>query len=407
MHSAIQLCIRNGLLYQLEGLYLDHIMQSTSKDFASALPIAGYRDIAPFFQAIVEEITREQFPVNDSLVNPLMADMTFNTLIKTRGNQSAADLAFRICGNHSLLDNLFIYGGRGQGKTHLLSAIEHEIRKLNHGRSVVLVNMLDLAMVLERAHRRGIKDKFIEFLSNFNCLLIDDFQLCEARNQIQSDIFAVMDRHFQQPHNWLILSSDVPPGEFQFTEDRLKIALENVVTVELQPADESERIQILRILTKDTDISSDILEYIAKNAPQDIRELKSISTQLMIASRSLKRKIEPKLVKDILSLARKEISHSPGEPESGDDESPRKKKESKLRGGRNHYSRLLKEMIYSSESDKEHILAHEITLSQMIRRLAQTQSVESRPTIAELKLALQSVHDGDLSLAFEVMQGKM
>ena len=116
MHSAIQLCVRNGLLYQLEGLYLDHIMQSMSKDLASALPIAGYRNIAPFFLAIVEELGREQFPMNDSLSNPIMADMTFDTLIKTRGNQSAAELAFRMCGNHSSLANLFIYGGRGKVK---------------------------------------------------------------------------------------------------------------------------------------------------------------------------------------------------------------------------------------------------------------------------------------------------
>jgi chromosomal replication initiation ATPase DnaA len=266
--------------------------------------------------------------------------------------------------------------------------------------------MVELAVALLRAQQRGIRGNFIEFLSQLNCLLIDDVHLCEAKGQLQVDLLEVINNHLKQSESVLVVSADVLPGKLRLSEPGLGAVMENGITEELGPPDEFERIQMLMAFAKDEDIPSPVVEYIAENCVQDIRELKAAIIHLLNTSRSMHKTIDLDLAKDVLSLNTKKIPQAIHEEEIRSDASQDMKISYGSRRGNNHHSQLLKEMIKSAENNAEHTLAQQIAISQMIAKLSQAKSPENRPIVAELQLALQSVRDGDLTTASELIQGK-
>jgi chromosomal replication initiation ATPase DnaA len=182
--------------------------------------------------------------------------------------------------------------------------------------------------------------------------------------------------------------------------------MEDGIVTELKPPDKIEIIQMLQWFAKDEDIPSPVMEYIAENYAQDIREFKAATIHLLNTSRSMHKTIDLDLARDVLPLTEKKIPRATNEEEIRGDEPQDMKISHGSRRGNNHYPQLLKEMIKSAENNDEHALAQQIAISQMITRLSHTKSPESRPIIAELQLALQSVRDGDLTTAFELVQGK-
>jgi chromosomal replication initiation ATPase DnaA len=239
-----------------------------------------------------------------------------------------------------------------------------------------------------------------------NCLLIDDIHLCEAKEQIQVDLLELISNHLKQPVSLLVVSADVAPDELKLSKSELRAVFENGIVTKLGPPDKLERIRMLTAFAIDKDIPSPVMEYIAENYAQDMRELKAAIVHLLNISKNTHKTIDLDLARNVLPMTKKEIPSTTNEEELHSDEQQDIKITHGSHHGKNHYPQLLKEMIKSAENNDEHALAQQIAISQMITRLSHAKSPESRPIIAELQLALQSVRDGDLATAFELVQGK-
>lgn len=399
-HPVIRGWIKHGLLNQIEGLYFEHLLRREGDNLASAIAMAGFKNPTPFFQALEHEEGKESTAKRNSLTSPLITEMTFNTFVTTNSNVSAVELLLRVCRNSPFQSNFSsIYGGEGQGKTHLLNATEHEIRRFHPERNTVLVNMLDLAIALMRANRRAIRTDFVDFLSQIDILLIDDVQFCEANSQTQTDLLEVIEKRLKHAEHRLIFSCDVKPSELQLGESRLKSAMENPIMIELKPPDRGERALIVYRFAGVVNLPAEVRNYIAENVTENIRELKAAVIQLITVAGDMNKEMCLELTRDMVSPAKKCVSQKP-------ETIPDELKDMADEGARgdNHYPQLLKEMIRSAQDNAEHALAHQIALSQMIKRLSSDKSGANRPLIAELQLALQAIREGDLATASELMQ---
>jgi len=399
-HPAVRIWIKRGLVNSIEGLYLAARMQRQADTPASALAAAGFKDAAPFLEALDSEARQATADKGDFPEGPLFAGMTFDTFVQTSSYVSVVELLFRVCRDSPLQSkSTSIYGGYGLGKTHLLNATEHEIRRIHPERRTTLVNMLDLAVALIRARRRGNRGEFINFLCGADTLLIDDIQLCEADSQVQECLLEMMERQPAQDGRRLVLSCDVDPGRLQLSDGRLKAAIANITTVGLKPLDRVERGLMVTRLAGGFNLPAQVMSYIAENVTGNVGELKAAVTQLIAASRHGKKEIGLELVMDIVSLSAtnpgQETETASAKPERAAGKDPRALRQD---------PRVLKEMIRSAQDGAEQILANEIALSQMISVLSYKKSAANGPPIARLKLALQAIREGDMETASGLMQ---
>jgi chromosomal replication initiation ATPase DnaA len=399
-HPAVRKWVRSGLISQIEGLYVEQRLKRRSDTPATALAMAGFKNTTPFLDALEGEPLQTSSDKRDTLTNPLAAEMTFNNFAQTSSYMSAVELLLRVCRDSPFQSKFTaIYGGEGQGKTHLLNATELETGRSHPERQVVLVNMLDLAIAFIRARRRGVRSDFIEYLCQLDTLLVDDVQLCEASSQIQADLLEVVEKQPAQMGHRLVLSCDVKPGQLQLHEGRLLSVFEKVVSVELQPLDRIEKGLLIVKFSGGSNLPVEVRNYIAENVTGNVGELKAAVIQLIAASKVAKREISLQLASEILSLAR---SH-PQKPEMEPDGSV----DSTVTGARgtSRSAQLLKDMIQSAQNNAEYSLANQIALSQMIRVLNSDRAADKRPLKARLKLALQAVRERDMVTASELIQG--
>ena len=399
-HPAVRIWVKRGLVNSIEGQYLAGRMQRQSDSPASALAATGFKNTAPFLEALEGESRQAAADKGDIPAGPLFADMTFDTFVQTSSYISVVELLFRVCRDSPFQSKIpSIWGGDGLGKTHLLYATEHEIRRFHPERRSTLVNMLDLAVALIRARRRGNRGGFIDFLSRMDTLLIDDIQLCEADIQIQASLLELMEKQPVQDGHRLVLSCDVDPGQLQLSEAPLKAAIANITPVELKPLDRIERGLMVSKMAGGFNLPAQAINYIADKTTGNAGELKAIITRLIAAAGDKNREIGLELTMDIVSLA------ATGRMQKTETAS------AKLEGTAdknamtpNQDSQTLKEMVRSAQNKAEHILANEIALSHMIGVLSLDKSAAKRPSVARLRIALQAVREGDLETASELMQ---
>ena len=399
-HPAVRIWVKRGLVNSIEGLFLAGRMQRQSDSPASALAATGFKNTAPFLEALEGEARQAAADKVDMPAGPLSADMTFDTFVQTSSYVPVVELLFRVCRDSPFQSKFTsICGGDGLGKTHLLYATEHEIRRFHPERHSTLVNMLDLAIALIRARQRGNRGDFIDFLSRMDTLLIDDIQLCEADIQIQASLLELMEKQPVRDGHRLVLSCDVDPGRLQLSEGRLKAAIANITPVELKPLDRIERGLMVSKLAGGFNLPAQAINYIAEKATGNAGELKAIITRLIAAAGDKNREIGLELTMDIVSLAatsrRQKAETTSAKLEGTADNNAMTP---------NQDSQALKEMVRSAQNKAEHILANEIALSHMIGVLSLDKSAAKRPSAARLRIALQAVREGDLETASELIQ---
>lgn len=168
---------------------------------------------------------------------------------------------------------LFIYGGVGLGKTHLMQAIAHAILKKDPKKKIEYVSsekfMSDFISYLNKKGSQ-FKDKY----RNTDVLLIDDLQFLGGKEQTQVEFFHTFNA-LHQARKQIVLASDRPPKAIQALEERLRSRFEWGLIVDIQPPDLETRIAILQRKSKmkGMDIPLEALDYIARQIPHNIREL--------------------------------------------------------------------------------------------------------------------------------------
>ena len=169
---------------------------------------------------------------------------------------------------------LFIYGGSGLGKTHLLYAICNEIRKNSPAANILFTKGEYMANELIEAIQKGQTMEFRAKYRQVDVLLIDDIQFISGKVSTQEEFFHTFDA-LHQANKQIVLTSDRPPREIATLEERLRTRFEMGLLADIQPPDLETRIAIIRRKAQllDFPITDDIAEYIAGQLKSNVRQL--------------------------------------------------------------------------------------------------------------------------------------
>lgn len=217
---------------------------------------------------------------NKSTLNP---KYTFETFVVGNNNRFAHAAALAVGNEPSNAYNpLFLYGGVGLGKTHLMHAIGNRISENNKNANVLYVTSEKFTNQLINAIKDNKNEIFRNKYRSIDVLLIDDIQFIAGKERVQEEFFHTFNALYEEGKQ-IIISSDKPPRDIQFLEDRLKSRFEWGLLADISCPDYETRLAILRKKAQDENIVIEdfILSDIANKIDSNIRELEGVFNKIV------------------------------------------------------------------------------------------------------------------------------
>ncbi len=258
---------------------------------------------------VKQELPKKEF---ESYLN---SKYRFENFIKGENNQLARAAAYAISENPGAtsFNPLFIYGGVGLGKTHLIQAIGNRILENDESKRVIYLSSDIFTVEFVEAIQNNTVNDFSNFYKSMDVLIIDDIQFLIGKEKTQ-DLFFHIFNALHQSGKQIILSSDKPPKDLAGLKERLVSRFQWGLTTDIQPPDFETRIAILKNKseTYGIEISNVILEYIATNITSNIRELEGCLIKLLanasLGSSEINLELAKKTVKEISTSRQVNIS---------------------------------------------------------------------------------------------------
>ena len=254
------------------------------------------------FKTLDKSTFVEKLNVTEENTPGLVQNFTFNTFVEGKSNHMALAAAKQVAANPKGDYNpLFIYGGVGLGKTHLMHAVGNEILRNEPGKRIVYVHSEKFVSDMVKALQLGAMNEFKSFYRNADALLIDDIQFFAGKEQSQEEFFhtfnALLDRN-----NQMILTCDKYPKEIDGLEERLKSRLGWGLPVIIDPPELETRAAVLlqKASSMGVEMPNDCAIYIAQRIRSNIRELEGALKRVVANARFTNQQIDLALVKDAL-----------------------------------------------------------------------------------------------------------
>ncbi|OGZ84332.1 MAG: hypothetical protein A2599_02155 [Candidatus Staskawiczbacteria bacterium RIFOXYD1_FULL_39_28] len=227
----------------------------------------------------------DEFKINkETNLNPRY---TFDNFVVGSFNELAHAAALAVADNPGLTYNpLFIYGGTGLGKTHLMQAVGNKISDRLKKEKVKYISSEKFVSAIVSAIRTNSMESFKASLAPIDVLILDDIQFIAGKNKSQEEFFHVFNSLYEK-NKQIILSSDRPPNAIPELEERLRSRFEGGMIADVSLPDYETRLVILKTKTKEkgVDLPEEILEYIATNVKKNIRELEGALNKLLVSSK--------------------------------------------------------------------------------------------------------------------------
>ena len=285
-----------------------HFIESKMYDFYISLAIQDITGKKYEISFVLEEAEKKKSPASrtdtqlqDS--NNLNPRYTFDSFVVGTNNQMAHAACIAVAEAPAEAYNpLFLYGGAGLGKTHLMHSIAHfiahYIMENNSKLKVLYVTSEDFTNEVINAIHHNKQEELRNKYRTIDVLLIDDIQFIIGKDSTQQEFFHTFNALYNSKSQ-IIISSDKPPKEIETLEERLRTRFGCGLTADIQPPDYETRIAILRKRAELDHIYIDdaIFDYIASNIKSNIRELEGALNKIRVYSKLEKRPIDLDLAK--------------------------------------------------------------------------------------------------------------
>lgn len=291
---------------------VDSMAQGLSHSSAeNPMTIADQRQVtSPFRSESYGTPTEMSMPFEEPTLNP---NYTFETFVIGPQNKFAAAAAVAVAESPGRTYNpLFISGGSGLGKTHLLHGIGHYAKHLYPNLRVRYVSSEEFTNDFINSVRDDAQESFKRRYRDLDMLIIDDIQFLEGKEGTQEEFFHTFNALHQSNHQ-IVLSSDRPPRELKTLEDRLRTRFQWGLNPDLQYPDLETRIAILskKAQLSDLAVPHDVLQYIAENTSSSIRELEGRLLQISAHASMIHEPVTLKFAQEILGADEIEVQITP------------------------------------------------------------------------------------------------
>jgi chromosomal replication initiator protein len=263
-------------------LIKDTIREIYNAEFNLSFTIES--DVKPIdnrFQLPINKVVSENKEKFESKLNPRY---TFENFIEGDGNQfaKAAALAVGEAPGQTAFNPLFIYGGTGLGKTHLVQAIGNFSLEENFSRRVLYVNSEEFTSDFINSIRSHKTNEFSTYYRSIDLLLIDDVQFFSNKGKTQEEFFHTFNA-LHQAGKQIVMTSDRRPSELKDLEDRLLSRFQWGLVVDIQPPDFETRMAILqrRCELDGVRLDIEVLEYLAMHVTSNVRELEGALIRIL------------------------------------------------------------------------------------------------------------------------------
>ncbi len=233
-------------------------------------------------------------------VSNLNSDMTFESFVEGKSNQLAKAACLSVVNEPGAFNPLYIYGGVGLGKTHLLHSIGNKLS--NENKKVVYLHSEKFVQNMVTALRNNQIEEFKKFYRNLDVLLLDDIQFFAGKERSQEEFFHTFNALFEYKKQ-VVLTCDKYPKEINGLEDRIKSRLVWGLNVSIDPPDLETRVAILqsKAETLGLPIENDVAFFLARNINSNVRELEGNLRRVLATARFRKCDITLEFTKETLA----------------------------------------------------------------------------------------------------------
>jgi len=254
------------------------------------------------------------FDSTNHQLNQLNPRYTFDTFVVGASNQFAHAAAGAVAERPSKSYNpLFLYGGVGLGKTHLMQAIGHSLKRGNPALRLTYISAEKFTNEMIASIRFERMAAFRDRFRNMDVLMVDDIQFIAARERTQEEFFHTFNALYDQQKQ-IVISSDCPPKEISSIEERLRSRFEWGLIADIQPPDLETKIAILqkKAESERVYVPDDVAEYIARSIKSNIRELEGALIRLMayasLTGAQMNLSTAQQVLKNIIDTAEKRVT---------------------------------------------------------------------------------------------------